>query len=76
MPPLLPAPVRSRRPFLLTQVIVGINVLVFHRHGVFRGVASSSPPFSNLVTWGANARRYRLARSRGEYWRRTTFISG
>ncbi len=61
--------------FLLTQVIVGINVLVFIAM-VLSGVSPLQPTVQDLVTWGANARLCRLARSPGGCWRRTTFISG
>jgi membrane associated rhomboid family serine protease len=44
---------RISRPFLLTQVIVGINVLVFLGM-VFSGVSFTSPTSQQLVTWGAN----------------------
>jgi len=44
---------RSRQPFPLTQVIVGINVLVFLAM-VLSGVSPLSPTISQLVTWGAN----------------------
>lgn len=46
-------PVRSRPPFHLTQVIVGINVLVFLAM-VLSGVSPLSPTPTKLVTWGAN----------------------
>jgi rhomboid protease GluP len=47
-----PPPVR-RSPFLLTQAIVGINVLVFVGM-VFSGVSPMSPTQLQLVIWGAN----------------------
>jgi rhomboid protease GluP len=46
-------PVRISQPFLLTQVIVGINVLVFLGM-VLSGVSPMSPTRLQLVTWGAN----------------------
>ena len=46
-------PVRKGQPFLLTQVIVGINVLVFLAM-VLSGVSPMSPTRLQLVTWGAN----------------------
>jgi len=48
-----PPPVRRSQPFLLTQVIVGINVLVFVGM-VLLGVSPVSPTQLQLVTWGAN----------------------
>ena len=48
-----PPPVRISQPFLLTQVIVGINVLVFLGM-VLSGVSPMSPTPLQLVTWGAN----------------------
>jgi rhomboid protease GluP len=48
-----PPPVRISQPFLLTQVIVGINVLVFLGM-VLSGVSPMSPTRLQLVTWGAN----------------------
>jgi rhomboid protease GluP len=48
-----PQPVRRSQPFLLTQVIVGINVLVFVGM-VFSGVSPMSPTQLQLVIWGAN----------------------
>jgi rhomboid protease GluP len=48
-----PASVRNRQPFLLTQVIVGINVLVFVAM-VLSGVSPMGPTVQQLVTWGAN----------------------
>jgi rhomboid protease GluP len=47
-----PSPVRNR-PFLVTQVIVGINVLVFVAM-VLSGVSPIAPTLQQLVTWGAN----------------------
>jgi rhomboid protease GluP len=49
----LPAPVRTSPPFLLTQVIVGINVLVFLAM-VLTGVSPMAPTSLQLVQWGAN----------------------
>jgi rhomboid protease GluP len=46
-------PVRNSNPFLLTQVIVGINVLVFLAMAL-SGVSPVSPTQLQLVTWGAN----------------------
>jgi rhomboid protease GluP len=46
-------PVRNTQPFLLTQGIVGINVLVFLGM-VLSGVSLASPTRLQLVTWGAN----------------------
>lgn len=46
-------PVRVSPPFLLTQVIVGINVLVFLGM-LLSGVSPMSPTQLQLVTWGAN----------------------
>ncbi len=46
-------PLRSRQPFPVTQIIVGINVLVFLAM-VFSGVSFMSPTPLQLVTWGAN----------------------
>ncbi len=46
-------PLRGRQPFPLTQVIVGINVLVFLAM-VLSGVSPLSPTPLQLVTWGAN----------------------
>jgi rhomboid protease GluP len=51
--PASPPPLRISRPFLLTQVIVGINVLVFLAM-VFSGVSFMSPTSQQLVMWGAN----------------------
>jgi rhomboid protease GluP len=48
-----PRPTRDSNPFLLTQVIVGINVLVFLGM-VLSGVSPMSPTPLQLVTWGAN----------------------
>lgn len=48
-----PPPVRNRQPFLLTQVIVGINALVFLVMA-FSGVSPMAPTVQQLVTWGAN----------------------
>ena len=48
-----PPPLRSRPPFHLTQVIVGINVLVFLAM-VLSGVSFLAPTPLQLVTWGAN----------------------
>jgi membrane associated rhomboid family serine protease len=48
-----PPPVRISQPFLLTQVIVGINVLVFLGM-LLSGVSPMSPTRLQLVTWGAN----------------------
>ena len=48
-----PASVPNRQPFLLTQVIVGINVLVFIAM-VLSGVSPMEPTIQQLVTWGAN----------------------
>jgi rhomboid protease GluP len=50
--PASPPPVR-RQPFLLTQIIVGINVLVFAAM-VLSGVSPMAPTIQQLVTWGAN----------------------
>jgi rhomboid protease GluP len=49
----VPPPARMRRPFLLTQVIVGVNVLVFLGM-VLSGVSPVSPSRVQLVMWGAN----------------------
>ncbi len=46
-------PLRNRQLFPLTQVIVGINVLVFLAM-VLSGVSPLSPTPLQLVTWGAN----------------------
>ncbi len=46
-------PARSAQPFLLTQIIVGINVLVFIAM-VLSGVSPMTPTVQQLVTWGAN----------------------
>jgi len=48
-----PPPVRVSSPFLLTQVIVGINVLVFVGM-LLTGVSPLSPRPVQLVMWGAN----------------------
>jgi membrane associated rhomboid family serine protease len=48
-----PPPVRNSQPFLLTQVIVGVNVLVFLIM-VFSGVSPMAPTVEQLVKWGAN----------------------
>jgi rhomboid protease GluP len=48
-----PPPVRVSSPFLLTQVIVGINVLVFIGM-LLTGVSPLSPRPVQLVMWGAN----------------------
>jgi rhomboid protease GluP len=48
-----PPPVQKSRPFFLTQVIVGINVLVFVAM-VLSGVSPMAPTVGQLVTWGAN----------------------
>ena len=48
-----PPLVRVRSPFLLTQVIVGINVLVFIGM-LLTGVSPLSPRPVQLVMWGAN----------------------
>ena len=45
--------VRISQPFLLTQLIVGANVLVFVAM-VATGVSPISPTLKQLVTWGAN----------------------
>jgi rhomboid protease GluP len=44
---------RRRQPFPLTQIIVGINVLVFVAM-VVSGVSPLAPTVQQLVTWGAN----------------------
>jgi rhomboid protease GluP len=49
----VPAPVPSSHPFLLTQVIVGINVLVFLAM-VLSGVSPLAPTMQQLLAWGAN----------------------
>jgi rhomboid protease GluP len=46
-------PVRNSNPFLLTQIIVGFNVLVFVAM-VASGVSPMAPSLQQLVTWGAN----------------------
>jgi rhomboid protease GluP len=48
-----PQPVRIRQRFLLTQGIVGINVLVFLAM-VLSGVSAMAPTRLQLVMWGAN----------------------
>jgi len=48
-----PRPIGNRQPFLVTQVIVGINVLVFVAM-VLSGVSPVAPTLRQLVTWGAN----------------------
>jgi rhomboid protease GluP len=48
-----PRPATESNPFLLTQVIVGINVLVFLGM-VLSGVSPMSPTFEQLKMWGAN----------------------
>ena len=48
-----PRPIGNRQPFLVTQVIVGINVLVFVAM-VLSGVSPATPTLQQLVTWGAN----------------------
>jgi len=48
-----PRPVRSRQPFLVTQIIVGVNLLVFIAM-VLSGVSPMEPTIQQLVTWGAN----------------------
>jgi rhomboid protease GluP len=48
-----PSPARESNPFLLTQVIVGINVLVFLGM-VLSGVSPMSPTLEQLKAWGAN----------------------
>jgi rhomboid protease GluP len=48
-----PAAVRISQRFLLTQAIVGVNVLVFLGM-VLSGVSPMSPTRLQLVTWGAN----------------------
>jgi membrane associated rhomboid family serine protease len=47
------SPVRSSQQFLLTQVIVGINVTVFLAM-VLSGVSPMAPTVQQLVRWGAN----------------------
>ena len=49
-----PAAVRSRQSFPVTQVIVGINVVVFIAM-VLSGVSPFQPTVQDLLTWGANA---------------------
>ena len=48
-----PPPVRNSQPFLLTQIMVGINALVFLAM-VLSGVSPMAPTVQQLVTWGAN----------------------
>jgi rhomboid protease GluP len=48
-----PSPARNRQPFLVTQIIVGINVLVFAAM-VLSGVSPMTPTVQQLVIWGAN----------------------
>jgi membrane associated rhomboid family serine protease len=48
-----PRPDGDSNPFLLTQVIVGINVVVFLGM-VLSGVSPMSPRLQQLVKWGAN----------------------
>src|SRR5258708_7201091 len=48
-----PPPARPGQRFLLTQLIVGINVLIFVGM-VLSGVAPMAPTQLQLVTWGAN----------------------
>ncbi len=48
-----PPPVRVSQRFLLTQTIVGVNVLVFLGM-VLSGVSPMAPTQLQLVTWGAN----------------------
>jgi rhomboid protease GluP len=48
-----PTPARIGQRFLLTQAIVGINVLVFFGM-VLSGVSPLSPTLLQLQTWGAN----------------------
>jgi rhomboid protease GluP len=48
-----PTPVRSRQPFLVTQLIVGVNILVFAAM-VVSGVSPLEPTIQQLVAWGAN----------------------
>jgi len=53
-PPSREAPsLQNRQPFLLTQIIVGANVLVFIAM-VLSGVSPMAPTIQQLVTWGAN----------------------
>jgi rhomboid protease GluP len=47
------SPVQKRRPFSLTQILVGVNVLVFAAM-LFSGVSPVAPTVQQLVTWGAN----------------------
>jgi rhomboid protease GluP len=48
-----PPPARPGQRFLLTQLIVGINVLIFVGM-VLSGVSPMAPTQLQLVTWGAN----------------------
>ena len=48
-----PPPARPGQQFLLTQLIVGINVLIFVGM-VLSGVSPMAPTQLQLVTWGAN----------------------
>ncbi len=57
--PISTASVRRPQPFLVTQVIVGINVLVFIAM-VRSGVSPMAPTIQQLVTWGANVARLSL----------------
>jgi len=47
------SPIQSGQPFLLTQIIVGTNALVFFGM-VLSGVSPVAPTVQQLVTWGAN----------------------
>ena len=51
----IPAPwvQRSANPIQITQIIVGLNVLVFLAMGV-TGTSIFNPPIQNLLQWGAN----------------------
>ena len=72
----LPPPVRISQPFLLTQVIVGINVLVFVGM-VFSGVSPMSPTQLQLVIVGRELRAFvSRDRSPGGCSPRITFTSG
>ena len=51
--PIASASVRRPQPFLVTQIVVGINVLVFIAM-VLSGVSPVAPTIQQLVTWGAN----------------------
>jgi membrane associated rhomboid family serine protease len=51
--PVAPASVRRPQPFLVTQIIVGINVVVFIAM-VLSGVSPMAPTIQQLVSWGAN----------------------